>query len=162
MPRPSHCVSTLILLIVTMPISAHAAPPQDATVSCKSSWPVAGAYPALQQRTIPGGKIEYYGRYKMWSPSCNQTECRIRQLVFNVGRLANDLPVGTTNGPVLTFVVQHGIFHCPAKDMKVDPDISIVSNGIGFMEYRVDAQAVKGKRGIYYAQISVIGFPPKE
>jgi hypothetical protein len=154
-------LAALILLTVAIPTSAHSAAPQDATVSCKSSWPVAGPYPVLQQRTLPGGKIEYYGRYKMWSPIDNELECHIRQLVFNVGRLANDLPQGASNGPVLTFVVQHGIFHCTAKDMKIDPNIGIKPNGAAFVEYTVDAQAVKSKRGIYYAKISVIGFPPK-
>jgi hypothetical protein len=160
MPRLSRLLAALILLTVAIPTSAHAAAPQDATVSCESSWPVAGPYPVLQQRTLPGGKIEYYGRYKMWSPIDNELECHIRQLVFNIGRLANDLPQETSNGPALTFVVQHGIFHFPAKDMKID-HISIQPNGADFVEYTVDAQAVKGKRGIYYAKISVIGFPSK-
>ena len=158
MPRPTQIFPFLILLIATVPAIAHAASPQDASVSCLSSLP-AGQSDVLQSRTLPGGKIEFYGRYKMWVPSGNY-DCRVRQIVFGIGRLANDLPQGTPNGPKLTFVVQHGIFHCPAKDMKVDYNFTIADDGTGHVAYTVDAQALKAKSGIYYAKISVIGSPP--
>jgi len=159
MPRPSHLIATLILLAATIPVCAQSATPQDASVSCQSSWPVGVHYPMLQKRTLPGGKIEYYGRYKMWSPIDNQTECHIRQLLFNVGRLANDLPQGTANGPVLTFVVQHGIFHCLAREMNVY-SVGVQPNGSGYVMYTVDARSDTSKRGVYYAKISVVGLPP--
>ena len=163
MKRMFRCSTSVLafaaLLVTVSSKSALAAVPGDASVSCESSWPVSGKYPMLQHRTLPGGKIEYYGRYKFWSPIGNKLECKVRQLVFNVGRLANDLPGGTANGPVLTFVVEHGIFHCRAKDLILDPNIGINANGADFVEYTVDVQAAKPKRGIYYAQVSVVGLP---
>jgi hypothetical protein len=159
LPRPSQVFATLILLTAAIPACAQTATPQNAPVSCESSWEVPGSkLPVLQHRILSNGKIEYYGRYKMHSPDMNNLECRIRQLLFNVGRLANDLPQGTPNGPVLTFVVQHGIFRCPAKDMKLS--IGTQPNGPDSVLYTVDAQSATSKRGVYYAKISVIGLPP--
>jgi hypothetical protein len=95
----------------------------------------------------------------MWSPSGNDNSCYIRQIVFSVGRMVNDLPQGTLYGPVLTLIVEHGLFHGRSREMLLYPDISIQSNGDGLVEYTVNAYAAEGKKGIYYAQISVIGKP---
>ena len=150
-----------VLLALANPQIATAQGANQVEVTCKSSAPTGGPYAFLKHRSLADGRIEYYGRYKLWSPIGNP-DCRIRQFVFNVGRLAHDLPAGAANGPVLTYIVQHGIFHCEAKDMKVDPNMGINANGPDLVEYTVNAQAEKPKRGIYYAKISVVGLPPSK
>jgi hypothetical protein len=76
--------------------------------------------------------------------------------------MVNDLPQGKPLGPVLTVIIEHGLFHRRSRQMLLYPDISIACNGSGHVEYTVNAYAAENKKEIYYARISVIGKPLPE
>lgn len=158
--------TVLFLSFASVAPMAHAADPQDKQVTCESSWPQnvlpKGATGfTLKSKPLPGGRIEWYGRFRMYSPDGNYFACNLRQIRFSSGHLVNELPQGSPNGPIIKFEVQHGLFRCRAKDMIVDPNFvpSIVNSD--FIAYRADAREKdgKGKSGFYYAKISIIGVP---
>ena len=164
MPQTIRLLAFLSLLAAVITPSAHAAVPQDQQVTCESSWPE-NVHPQddniykLSSRTLSRGRIEWYGRFKMYSPRGNETACNIRQILFSTGHLVNEIPLGSPNGPIITLVVQHGFFHCRAKDMVVEPHFAPQTNG-NTTFYTVQAQDGDiYKSGSYYAKISVIGRP---
>jgi hypothetical protein len=155
----SHPLPLLILAAVAAipflaPRSSFAATPQSKP-ACGAA---AVANHKLASRRLTNGNIEYYGRYEMSAPDGNPV-CYIRQTEFYLGRLANDYPQGTPNGPTVSIVIQHGLFHCRVKNWKITMVTQL--DGPSLM-FTVDAQTTKPVYGAYYAKISIIGKPPTE
>jgi hypothetical protein len=134
-------------------------PPQQPPYQCNSTKP-SGAL-TLQQVLPPDGvHLEYAGTLLTWTPNGNETECHIRQIIFNVPDTMDNgtLPCGSVAPDINIQLFHHGGKQEPVGQAQ-NFDMVLQQNGVGLIQYRIDIQTPEPLYGDYDLKIDIVGLP---